>query len=165
MKDISLVLYRDEKDTVINLIMGFWKVHSNYDQSVEEALEDLQAWTKEGHKLYLIMKVDSYIGFVHLGNRGSNIDWLEDIFIMPDYQNQGIGAHVIGIIEDMVKEYSESIYIEAAARNEGAIRLYRKLGYNCLNTITVRKDFDESKFDVVRTEKVYDLDFEIRKVK
>ncbi len=30
---------------------------------------------------------------------------------------------------------------EAAARNARAIRLYRRLGYGCLNTITLRKDF------------------------
>ena len=41
---------------------------------------------------------------------------------------------------------SEAESIEAAARNEAAIRLYRKLGYNCLNTITLRKDFPGYEF-------------------
>lgn len=60
---------------------------------------------------------------------------------------------------------SEAESIEAAARNEAAIRLYRKLGYNCLNTITLRKDFPGYEYDVVRNEKIYDMSFEIRKDK
>lgn len=41
---------------------------------------------------------------------------------------------------------SEAEAIEAAARNEAAIRLYRKMGYNYLNTITLRKDFPGYEF-------------------
>ena len=55
------------------------------------------------------------------------------------------------------------MYIEAAARNEAAIRLYKKLGYDCLNTVTLRKDFPAFKYEVIRTEKIHDLEFEIRK--
>ena len=67
--------------------------------------------------------------------------------------------------EEIVKQYSVSLYIEAAARNEAAIRLYRKLGYDCLNTITIRKDFPGYEYDVVRKEKIHELEFEIRKDK
>lgn len=65
----------------------------------------------------------------------------------------------------IMRQYSVSLYIEAAARNEAAIRLYRKLGYNCLNTVTIRKDFPGYEYDVVRNEKICDMDFEIRKDK
>ena len=67
--------------------------------------------------------------------------------------------------EEIVRQYSESLYIEAAARNEQAIRLYRRLGYDCLNTISVRKDFQLEHFTTVRTEHLYDTSFDIRKVK
>ena len=69
------------------------------------------------------------IGFVHLGNRGAKIDWLEDLFILPEYQGGGLGTQAIFQVEAIVRKYSESLYIEAAARNEGAIRLYQKLGF------------------------------------
>lgn len=105
------------------------------------------------------------MGFVHLGNRGARIDWLEDLFILPAYQNQGIGTCAIKAVETEVSGYSDSLYIEAAARNQGAIMLYRKLGYNCLNSITIRKDFQEDDFVVIRTEKIYDQEFQIRKIK
>lgn len=41
--------------------------------------------------------------------------------------------------------------------------LYRRLGYDCLNSITIRKDLRDTGFRCVRQEKLYDLPFEIRK--
>ena len=111
----------------------------------------------------MIVKDGAGIGFAHLGSRGAEADWLEDLFVLPDYQNRGIGACAVGLLEDIVKQYSDSFYIEAAARNEGAIRLYHKLGYNGLNTITIRKGFSDENYNVVRTEQIHDRTFEIRR--
>ena len=162
---IRLVQYDQEVRQATDLIMGFWKAHSQYDQSFEEANQDLAHWTAPGHAFYFIVKDGETVGFVHLGNRGASIDWLEDLFVLPDFQNQGIGTKAVELVETMVREYSDSLYIEAAARNEAAIRLYRRLGFNCLNTISMRKDFHEDDFDVIRTETVYDCEFQIRKRK
>lgn len=96
---------------------------------------------------------------------GDKIDWLEHLFVKPEYQNKGIGTQVIQLVEEIVKQYSISLYIEAASRNEKVIRLYRRLGYDCLNTISIRKDFNQDDLECVKHEKIYDLDFEIRKVK
>ena len=163
--NIKIQQYNREEDKAVQLIKDFWRVHSNYNQNDEEAKKDLRTWADEGHKFYFILKDNHYVGFIHMGNRGARIDWLEDLFVLPDYQNQGIGTYAIKAIEEEVKTYSDSLYIEAAARNKGAIMLYRKLGYNCLNSITIRKDFNEDDFNIVRTEKIYDVDFQIRKVK
>lgn len=132
---VYLAIYQGEKDAAVDLIRQFWKAHNNYNQSKEEALADLEQWTDSGHELFFIRRDDETVGFIHLGSRGNKPDWLEDIFVVPRYQNQG------------------------------AIRLYQKLGYNCLNTITIRKDFSEEKFDIVRKVNIYDSDFEIRKLK
>lgn len=163
--DIRLHLYENEIDVAISLIKKFWKEHNDYEMSTEEAQEDLTEWTKEGHKLYLIKCEEAVIGFVHLGSRGGAIDWLEDLYVMSEYQNKGIGTCAVRLAEEIVKEYSESLYIEAAARNEKAIRLYAKLGYSCLNTITVRKDFEPENFEVMKTEKIHNQEFEIKRYK
>ena len=162
---ITLKQYTNEEDQILPLIQGFWKAHSHYDQSKEEAQEDLTNWTKSGHIIYFIEYDGIAVGFAHLGNRGGKIDWLEELFILPQYQGNGFGSEAIRQLEEIVKTYSVSLYIEAAARNEAAIRLYRRLGYDCLNTITIRKDFPDYGYDVVRKEKIHGLEFEIRKDK
>ena len=143
--NVRLILYSNETAVATNLIIKFWQSHNHYTPSYEDAFADLVEWTKLGHHLYLITFYDDYIGFVHLGSRGGEIDWLEDIFVLPEFQGRGIGTYAIKLIEDIVKEYSESLYIEAAARNRKAIQLYQRIGYTCLNTITVRKDFQPDK--------------------
>lgn len=162
---ITLKQYVNEENAILPLIQGFWKAHSHYDQSVEEAKEDLDNWTKTGHVIYFIQDGESNVGFAHLGSRGGKADWLEELFILPEYQGKGFGSEAIRQLEEIVKQYSVSLYIEAAARNEAAIRLYRRLGYDCLNTITIRKDFPGYEYDVVRKENIHGSEFEIRKDK
>ncbi len=98
-----------------------------------------------------------------MGSRGAEADWLEDIFVMPAYQNKGIGSKAIELTERIVSEYSASLYIEAAVWNKKALQLYRKLGYDCLNTITIRKDFCADGLECVSEENIHDLKFAIRK--
>ena len=160
---IELIKYSNEQGIAIDLIINFWKEHNNVIVSYEDANENLREWTKEGHILYFISVDNKYVGFVHLGSRGCEIDWLEDIFVLPKYQNQGIGTKAIQIVEEMVKEYSESLYIEVASRNINAIRLYHKIGYDCLNTLTIRKDFNLEKQEVISKEKIFDMNFKVKK--
>ena len=162
----SLVDYGGSREgEAVKLIQGFWLAHNRYRQTEDEAKADLHVWAGTGHKLYFITLGDVAVGLLHLGSRGGEIDWLEDLFVLPEYQGRGIGSQAIQLAEAMVRQYSQSMYIEAAARNERAIRLYRRLGYDCLNTVTIRKDFPGYDYDVVREEQVYGERFEIRKDK
>lgn len=163
--DIQLVAYHNETEIAANLIIGFWQAHNHFTPTAEEAQADLKEWTKGGHHLYFIVLNDKYVGFVHLGSRGCEADWLEDIFVLPEFQGKGIGSRAIQLTEEIVKGYSESLYIEVAARNMKAIRLYQRMGYNCLNTITIRKDFHPETCETVRSERIMELDFDIKQYK
>ena len=158
---VELKEYQQEQDIAISLIGQFWYAHNQEVPSYEDNKENLMEWTKEGHKLYFIVYHQQIVGFVHLGSRGCDMDWLEDIFVLPAYQNRGIGTQAIALVEQLVQTYSSSLYIEASSRNIAAIRLYHKLGYNCLNTITVRKDFNDG-YRVVRKDTISDLEFIIK---
>lgn len=157
--------YAGDAEQAAELIRAFWRCHNGYEQHREETLENVIDWTREGHRFYFIEEQEQTVGFVHLGSRGGECDWLEDLFVLPQYQRRGIGARAVALAEKIVKEYSDSLYLEAAARNEGAIRLYRKLGYDCLNTVTLRKDFHPEEFERIRTAQIYEQEFEIRRVK
>lgn len=66
---ITLKQYTNEENQILPLIQGFWKAHSHYDQSGEEAQEDLTNWTKDGHIIYFIQHDETVVGFAHLGSR------------------------------------------------------------------------------------------------
>lgn len=156
---------KDLKDIACGLIKDFWKEHNNIIQTDEDTESDFEEWTNEGHKLYLVKYDDVFIGFSHLASRGASINWLEDLYILKDYQNKGIGSQVICQLEDLVKTYSESLYIEVAARNLKAMKLYKNLGYDCLNTITIRKDFNEDDFEIIQMENIAGHEFRIKRYK
>lgn len=162
---LQLKKYHSEQTEMLPLIQGFWLSHSDEVQTDAEALADLTQWSSEGNALYFIVAFDEVVGFLHLGSRGGAIDWLEHLYVKPEHRNKGFGSKAIVCAEEIVREYSESLYIEAAARNEQAIRLYRSLGYDCLNSISIRKDFHPERFKGVRTESLYNEPFEIRKMK
>lgn len=163
--NVSLQLYAGEQAVAVFLIRAFWHCHNNWEPTEAEARENLTDWTAPGHRLYFIQYEGESVGFLHLGSRGAACDWLEDLFVLPRFQRRGIGREAVTLAEEIVKAYSSSLYIEAAARNDAAIRLYHRLGYQCLNTITIRRDFTPELFETLKTEQIHDLPFEIRKRK
>lgn len=160
---IRLQKYNKEEQSAKDLIRGFWLAHNDYVVTDEEAAEDLAAWTDKGHAFYFILKEETLVGFVHLGSRGAEVDWIEDLFVLPEYQGKGYGSEAIALVEAEVKKYSESVYLEVAARNLGAIKLYHRLGYNCLNTVTLRKDFQPENYEVIRNEDLLGYPLEVKK--
>ena len=124
---ISLRLYNKEKKDAIHLIKNFWKVHNNYEQNDTEALKDLNIWTSEGHRFWFICLNDTPVGFVHLGNRGGKPDWIEDLFVEPAHQNQGIGTQVVRDIIEQTAPQPLMLYV--FTQNTDAVRLYERLGF------------------------------------
>lgn len=159
---IHLSAYHNEKEVLLDLIQRFWIVHNDETPSPEEALEDFHTCTGAGHQLFFIKKDSSYIGLLHLGSRGAEINWVEELFILPEYQGHGYGSMALKLAEDLVREYSDSIYLEVAAFNFRAAKLYRRNGYDCLNTVTLRKDFQPQEYKTLRTETLFDHSFEIK---
>jgi len=79
-------------------------------------------------------------GFLHMGSRGGACDWLEDVFVREELRGQGIGGRAIELAWEMLREKGlETMYLEVVPANEAAIRLYHKLGFTNLNTLTLNR--------------------------
>lgn len=57
---------------------------------------------------------------------------LDDIYILPPYQNQGIGSE---IIRKCIAETSLPIFLYVFIKNTKAVSLYKKLGFRITETI------------------------------
>lgn len=120
-------------------IAAFWTTHY-LTVTQEQAEEDLKAWTAEGHELYVILAGGKCVGFLHMGNRGGACDWLEDIFVREELRGRGIGGRAIELVWEMLREKGlETMYLEVVPANEAAIRLYHRLGFTNLNTLTLNR--------------------------
>lgn len=127
------------KAEMLSDIAAFWAAHY-LTVTPEDQEEDLKAWTAEGHELYVIVAGGKEAGFLHMGSRGGACDWLEDVFVREELRGQGIGGRAIELAWEMLREKGlETMYLEVVPANEAAIRLYHKLGFTNLNTLTLNR--------------------------
>lgn len=140
MEKIEIRPYDGSREAeMLSDIAAFWTTHY-LTVTPEQAAEDLRAWTAEGHELYVILAGGESAGFLHMGSRGSNCDWLEDVFVREELRGRGIGGRAIELAWEMLREKGlETMYLEVVPANEAAIRLYHKLGFTNLNTLTLNR--------------------------
>lgn len=63
--------------------------------------------------------------------------WIEDLYITPAARGRGLGKKMLAHIE---RQNPGALFrLEAEAENEGAVRLYRRLGYTELPYMELKK--------------------------
>ncbi len=63
--------------------------------------------------------------------------WLEDIYIDETYRGHGFGSAFFAFIE---ARYPDAVYrLEVEEENEGAVRLYRRMGFGVLPYMEMKK--------------------------
>ncbi len=146
MENVELRAYDGKCEAeALSDIAAFWTTHY-LTVTPEQAAEDLHAWTAEGHELYVILAGGERAGFLHLGSRGGECDWLEDLFVREELRGRGIGSRAIELAWDMLREKGlETMYLEVVPANAAAIRLYYKLGFTNLNTLTLNRSVKEKR--------------------
>ncbi|MDO7205796.1 GNAT family N-acetyltransferase [Paraclostridium bifermentans] len=84
------------------------------------------------------------VGFFYVRFGGQNVAWLEDLFIIEGYRNKGIGKIAMQKLDElMIEKGVVSMFVDVIPRNTSAIRLYRECGFDHLNIIQLRKNYDE----------------------
>lgn len=155
------------KDDTIARIAAFYHFHASLlnekaeltEDRYAEAEETLSKWLEPAHELYVIEYGQFIVGFLHIGYRGENVAWIEDIYVDEDFRGKGIATQSIHAAEEIIKSHAgyTSICFDVVPRNHEALRLYHKLGYDNLSIITVRKELYENKRD--KAETLIGLDF------
>lgn len=142
---IQLINYskKFEKETV-RRITEFFKYHSNLLTEKEGTFKDDQAaknilkgWMNKKHELFIIQYGSKNVGFLHLCYKSSTVVWIEDIFVDEPYRVKGIASSAILKVEEYVKDKKNyhSICMDVIPRNEAALKLYHKLGFDSISLV------------------------------
>lgn len=76
--------------------------------------------------------------------RANTYSWLEDIFILEQYRGNGIGKFAMRKLDElMVEKKVVAMFVDVIPRNTSAIKLYRECGFDHLNLIQLRKNYDK----------------------
>jgi GNAT superfamily N-acetyltransferase len=92
---------------------------------------------------------DEPIGHAHVAWEGATlgVPEIQDVFVLPERRGDGVGTRLSEAAERLARDRGqERISISAGEANEGALRLYRRLGYRnadippqrVMGTITIR---------------------------
>lgn len=72
------------------------------------------------------------VGYFHFCKNEDGEYELDDLYIFPEYQNRGIGTR---IVQRCCASVSEPVMLYVFRRNQGAVALYRRLGFEILQTV------------------------------
>ena len=152
---ITLTPYTEEmKCPLISWIADFYGFHAALlrgeseitEKEYIEAEKTLRTWLQPAHEVFGIQLRQTLVGFLHIGYRGETVA-------------QGIATEAIHLAETIVQSRPgyTAICFDVVPRNEAALRLYHRLGYDCLSLLTVRKELYASDRD--KTETLLGLEF------
>lgn len=118
-------------------------------QAEREAAETLEEWQRGRSALYVILHDGGYAGFLRLDYRGDQVAWIEDLYVRPGLRGQGIASAAIGLAEKIVSARPgyTAMCMDVVPRNETAMGLYYRLGYDSVSLLTLRKEFGENPRD------------------
>ncbi len=150
---IKLIPYKEEYEAItIKRIIDFFSYHASLvgkiegisDEDYQEAKETLDKWLQK-LSIYMIFNQEENIGFLTIGYRGSEVAWIEDIYVDKEHRSKGVGSKAIHCAEEIVKARGyEAICVDVTLRNLKAIKLYYELGFNALSLMTLRKELKEN---------------------
>ena len=100
----------------------------DYDKVLQWVRRKIEAQIGEYQR---VMMDGSLAGYVHFHPDGERME-LDDLYILPEYRGQGIGT---AVVEKCCAETEKPVYLYVFRRNEGAVRLYRRLGFEIVQEV------------------------------
>jgi ribosomal protein S18 acetylase RimI-like enzyme len=115
------------------------KEHWETDETAEKTLAE---WERAG-KVYAISADGKRAGFMHVRFGGHDAAWLEAFYIDEAYRDRGAGRQALSTLDDeMVCMGKKAIFVDVIPRNERALAFYRSCGFDHLNMVQLRKNYD-----------------------
>ena len=123
---MNRIIYKEyteyKEEEILDLYKGVgWSNYYNKPHMLEEAYK---------HSLYIVGAYveDQLIGIIRVVGDGASIIYIQDIFVRPDYQRQGIGRGLFGkAIEKYSEVYQKVLITDDAEKTK---MFYEELGFN-----------------------------------
>ena len=95
--------------------------------SYTEQITDLGVLVTNAHLVISAWNNDQLVGLIRTVGDGVSIQYVQDILVLPDYQNQGIGSELLKKVMEASK-YIRQFVLMTDANDEKAIKFYQKNG-------------------------------------
>jgi len=123
---LEAALERYARDVAVEHGMPYAEALAKAKAQIQALLPDDRA--RRAHEFYFI-EDGGRIGTLWLASHESDL-YIYDIHVDPAQRGKGTGTRVLGWIEDQARARgAASVTLSVFAHNDGAIRLYERLGY------------------------------------
>lgn len=154
-------------DTAVKMVTELMNYHrmlnnapKEFWQTDEQSKETLEHWIEEG-TVYIVLFENDIAGFFYIRFGGQNAAWLEDLFIKEEFRGKGIGKQAFSILDEMMREKGViSMFVNVIPRNVNALKFYIDCGFDHLNMIELRKNYDSR---LNKSDEVEVLGFKLKK--
>jgi len=102
-------------------------------RSFETSLAIVRDPTRE---VYVARSEDSVAGFLILCLTGAFVGYIQTICVDPRYRGQGLGSKLVEFAEERILRVSPNVFMCVSSFNDGARRLYQRLGYSVVGELT-----------------------------
>jgi ribosomal protein S18 acetylase RimI-like enzyme len=89
-------------------------------------------------EVYVAALADEVVGFTIFRTDGVFVGYIQTVGVMPEWREKGIGTRLIRFAERRLFKQFPNVFLCVSSFNPGAMRLYRRLGYDVIGEL---KDF------------------------
>ncbi|MBR2826539.1 MAG: GNAT family N-acetyltransferase [Erysipelotrichaceae bacterium] len=115
------------------------------DMDLESARAEIEWYVSKRYPVFAASISGNYVGYA-VCKIEDDVVWLESIYVKKDYRRKGIATRLIQEAEKVAEEHgNETLYINIHPNNQRVIGLLKKNGYDVLNLIEVRKQYQGEK--------------------
>ena len=102
-------------------------------RTVEAGFREL---TDPSREVYVVRDAAQPVAFIVLDMRGLLRGYIQTVCVEPSRQGQGLGAFLVGWAERRIGRDSPNVFLCVSSFNPGARRLYERLGYEVVGTLS-----------------------------
>jgi GNAT superfamily N-acetyltransferase len=155
-KQAELINLRELKDTDLEFLFHLLtdeEIINNLNCKIANTIDELieiynQYWKKDIDEIHYIISLENKdVGWLKLnGLDNTDILWISELVILPDYQNKGIGTFVLSFTEKygLRKSYNK-IGLHTQENNKRAVSFYLKNEYKIIKEKIVEIKGDKIK--------------------
>jgi GNAT superfamily N-acetyltransferase len=152
METLLRPMREEDRNPVVRMITEFYNLHQRLNnshlrsqQTDRDSLRRLENWEGKGCEVLCIWCEQGLAGFLTLRYGGQNAACLEKIYVLPEFRKRGTESMALEQLDEMMREKRVmALFVDVIPRNEEALRFYLEHGFDHLNLLQLRKNYDPS---------------------
>ena len=126
-------LHGEEEARVCARLMSTSEPWITLGRNFETSLTIVKDPTRE---VYVARGENGVAGFVILCLTGAFVGYIQTVCVDPHHRGQGLGTKLVEFAEEKILRVSPNVFMCVSSFNDGARRLYQRMGYTAIGELT-----------------------------